>query len=131
VSDLQPGLEGDASVEVTDAVAASSVGSGTVAVLATPEVAALVERAAVAALEGVLDDGRTSVGSRLELDHLAPTPVGGRATARVRLETVEGRRLEFAFEVTDGSGTVARGRHVRVVIDAERFMAAARERLGG
>ena len=124
-----PGLRGEASVEVTEAVTADRVGSGGVPVLATPEVVALVERAAVAALEGALPDGSTTVGSRVELDHLAPTPVGGRAVAVAVLEAVDGRRLTFSFEVTDGAGVVARGSHLRAIVDRERFLAAAEERL--
>lgn len=122
------GLRGEATIEVTDAVSAERVGSGLVPVLATPEVVALVERAAVSALDGALEDGSTTVGSRVELDHLAPTPLGSTATAVATLESVDQRTLEFAFEVTDPGGVVARGRHVRVVVDRERFMATANER---
>ena len=126
--ELRPGRSGEASVEVTDAVTAERVGSGAVPVLATPEVVALVERAAIAALEGALDDGATTVGSRVELDHLAPTPVGGRAVARARLDAVGGRTLTFSVEVRDGAGTVARATHVRVIVDQERFLGSAKER---
>ncbi|MEX2457625.1 MAG: hotdog domain-containing protein [Actinomycetota bacterium] len=126
--ELSPGRRGEVSLEVTEAVTAERVGSGGVPVLATPEVVSLVERAAVAALEGALPEGSTTVGSRIELDHLAPTPVGGRASAVAILEAVDGRRLTFSFEVTDGMGVVARGSHLRAVVDRERFLAAAEER---
>lgn len=124
----RPGLRGEASLEVTEAVTADRVGSGGVPVLATPEVVSLVERAAVAALEDALPEGSTSVGSRIELEHLAPTPVGGRASAVAVLEVVDGRRLAFSFEVTDGAGVVATGSHLRAVVDRARFLAAAEER---
>ena len=126
--ELRPGRSGEASVEVTLAVTADRFGSGAVPVLATPEVVALVERAAIAALEGALGDGATTVGSRVELDHLAPTPVGGRAVARATLDAVEGRTLTFSVEVRDGAGTIARATHVRVIVDRERFLGSARER---
>ncbi len=115
---------------MTPDVTAERVGSGTVAVLATPEVVALVERAAVAAVGGALPEGSTTVGSRVEIDHVAPTPVGGRAEANVRLTAVDGRSLDFEFEVSDGAGPVARGRHARVVVDAERFLGSAAKRAG-
>ena len=126
--ELRPGVTGEASVEVTEAVTAERVGSGSVPVLSTPEVVALVERAAMNALEGALGDGVTTVGSRVELDHLAPTPVGGRATARATLDAVQGRTLTFSVEVTDDAGVVARAGHVRVVVDRERFLTSARGR---
>ena len=127
---MEPGLEGTAEETVAEGATAASVGSGDVAVLATPAVLALVERAAVAALHGRLGPDRTSVGSSVSLDHLAPTPVGGLVRATVRLERVEGRRLSFSFVVIDGAGRVAEGSHVRVVVDRRRFEAAARARLG-
>jgi fluoroacetyl-CoA thioesterase len=128
---VAPGLEGTAEATVTEDVTAASVGSGDVAVLATPEVLALVERAAVAAVRDRLGPDRTSVGSSVSLDHVAPTPVGGVVRATVRLERVEGRRLSFSFVVIDGAGRVAEGSHVRVVVDRRRFEASARDRLDG
>ena len=127
---MAPGLEGTAEETVAEDATAASVGSGDVAVLATPAVLALVERAAVAALHGRLRADRTSVGSSVSLDHLAPTPVGGLVRATVRLERVEGRRLSFSFVVIDDAGRVAEGSHVRVVVDRRSFEAAAAARLG-
>ncbi|MCA1727363.1 MAG: thioesterase [Actinobacteria bacterium] len=128
MSELAPGLSGEASIDVSEAVTAERVGSGAVPVLATPEVVALVERAAVSALNGALADGSTTVGSRIELDHLAPTPVGGRASARAEVARVEGRSVEFSFEVNDAAGPVARGTHTRIVVDRHRFLASAQAR---
>ena len=128
---LEPGLEATAEETVDEAMTASGVGSGDVHVLATPAVLALVERAAVAALRGRLPGGTTSVGSAVELRHLAPTPVGARVQARARLDRVDGSRLTFSFTVRDPAGEVARGTHVRVVVDGERFVASANVRLGG
>lgn len=128
---LAAGLEGVVRDDVTDAMTAARVGSGDVAVLATPMVLALVERAAVAALNGALPDGATSVGASVELAHLAPTPVGSSVEARVRLEHVEGgRRLTFAFTVADPAGEMASGTHVRVVVDRSSFEATAAGRAG-
>jgi fluoroacetyl-CoA thioesterase len=104
---------------------AEAVGSGDVPVLATPVVLTLVERAAVAAVAPHLDPGTTTVGTRVGLDHLAPSPIGVRVSATSRLESVEGRRLKFSFEVSDGRDEVARGIHHRVVVGRERFLEQA------
>ena len=89
--------------------------------LATPRVVALVEAATVAALAGALDPDRTSVGARVELDHLAPSPVGAEVEATAELVEVAGRRLTFSVRVTQDGREVARGRIIRAVVDRGRF----------
>jgi fluoroacetyl-CoA thioesterase len=91
-------------------------------------VLALVERAAVEALAGRLGEGQTSVGASVDLQHLAPTPVDAPVVATVRLASAQDRKLDFDFEVSDRAGTVARGRHRRMVVDRESFLASARGR---
>ncbi|HEX9823205.1 MAG TPA: hotdog domain-containing protein [Actinomycetota bacterium] len=125
---LTTGLEGTARETVTEPMTAERVGSGDLPVLATPALLALVEQAAVAAVAGELDPGTTTVGARVELDHLAPTPVGAEVSAVARLEEVDGRKLRFFFRVTDPAGPVATGTHLRVVVDRERFVAQAEGR---
>lgn len=109
-------------LEVSDADTAIAVGSGSVPVLATPRVVALAEEACVAAVAGRLDAGHTTVGMQIQLDHVAPTPVGGHVTAEATLEKVNGRKLHFTVSVNDGRGLVAAGRVTRVVVDTERFL---------
>ena len=104
---------------------ARSLGSGDVDVLGTPAVVALCERAAVAAVHDDIDPSTTTVGSRVDLEHLAPTPPGRRVTARAVLERVDGKRLHFRIEASDETGVIARGEHVRVVVDRARFAATA------
>ena len=118
---LAPGLVGNRTLRVTEGDTAAAVGSGDVAVLATPRVVALAEAASVAALAGALDAGRTSVGTRVELDHLAPSPVGAEVTASAELVEVSGRRLTFDVRVTQDGREVARGRLLRAVVDRARF----------
>ena len=125
---LRPGLEENVQATVTPEMTASELGSGEVSVLGTPAVLALVERVAVAAVAGSLEPGSTTVGARVELDHLAPTPVGTMVSATARLEAVEGRRLTFSFEVFDPAGPVARGTHLRVLVGREAFQESARAR---
>jgi len=101
--------------------------SGDVPVLATPRVVALCEEAACAALVGHLRAGETSVGMRVQLDHLAPTAVGGKVKAEATLEKVEGRRLIFTVSVSDNRGLIAAGKVTRVVVNVERFLDKAAE----
>ncbi len=119
---LHPGLTAIATMVVTEGDTATALGTGDVAVLATPRVATLAEAATVQAVVGELDDGTTTVGYRLQLDHLAPTAVGGQVQAEAILENVEGRRLTFRVSVTDGRGLVAAGRITRVVVERNRFL---------
>jgi fluoroacetyl-CoA thioesterase len=122
---LEPGLAAAFRYTVTGADTAAAVGSGEVPVLATPRVLALAERATVAAVAGALDAGATTVGIRVELDHLAPSPVGADLEVRAVLERVTGRRLEFAVRLHDGDRRVARGRITRVVVDTAAFLRQA------
>ena len=125
---LVPGRQATVEETVTEDMTAELLGSGDVPVLGTPAILALVEAAAVAAVAEALEAGTTSVGASVELDHLAPTPPGGTVTATAALAEVDGRRLTFRFEVTDAAGPVARGTHVRVVVDRDRFLDSARKR---
>ncbi|MFZ4584786.1 MAG: thioesterase family protein [Acidimicrobiia bacterium] len=119
---LRPGLAAKVTHKVTEDDTALEVGSGDVDVLATPILVLICERAAVAATDGNLEPGTTTVGHRVQVDHLSPTPIGGIVTAEATLELVEGRRLTFRVAVNDGRGLVAAGRVTRVVVDRERFL---------
>ena len=126
---IEPGRVESAQETVTQDVTAEAMGSGDVPVLATPAILASVERLAVASLADALQPGTTTVGARVELDHLAPTPVGALLSVTVRLVAVDGRRLSFEFEASDQSGEVARGTHLRVAVEREAFLEAARTRV--
>jgi fluoroacetyl-CoA thioesterase len=119
---VEAGLEGVVEVTVTEAMTAIALGSGDVPLLGTPAVLALMEAAACLAVEGNLDGGETSVGTRVELSHGKPTAVGTTVTATARLVEVEGRTLTFDVRLSDPSGEVAHGRHVRVVVRRDRFL---------
>ncbi|MEV0647051.1 hotdog domain-containing protein [Phytomonospora sp. NPDC050363] len=123
--EIVAGQESGVELRVTEADTAQALGSGDVPVLATPKVVALAEAACVAVTVGRLGPGRTSVGTRVELTHLAPTPVGGRVWATARVESAEGRRLVFSVRVSDGVEVVAEGTVERVVVDREKFVAKA------
>ena len=108
---------------------ASAVGSGSLEVLATPWLVALMEAAACAALERTLEDGQTSVGVRLEVRHLAPTPVGATVRASAELIQVDGRRLVFKVEAFDATERIGEGTHERSIVDGQRLMARAAAKL--
>ncbi|MFF5179933.1 thioesterase family protein [Micromonospora sp. NPDC000316] len=117
-----PGLTAQVELTVTDADTAQAVGSGDVPVLGTPRVLALAEAATVAATATGMPPGSTTVGTRVELEHLAPTVVGRTVRAQALLAAVDGRRLSFEVTVSDGDQTVARGRVDRIMVDRQRFV---------
>jgi predicted thioesterase len=119
---LQPGLSAKVALEVGDEDTAVAHRSGDVPVLATPRLIALCEQAALTAVSDRLPEGSTTVGMRVQLDHLAPTAVGCSVTAEATLEKVEGRRLTFTVSATDERGLVAAGKVTRVVVEVEQFL---------
>jgi fluoroacetyl-CoA thioesterase len=119
------GLTGEVSVVVTPEVTAKHMGSGAVQVFATPEMVRLMEKAAVAALREHLAHGQQSVGTLVNVRHLASTPLGATVTARAELVAVDGRRLTFRVSASDGVDTIGKGTHERALIDVERFQARA------
>ena len=119
---LTPGLHGSAKLVVADADTAIALHSGDVPVLGTPRLIALCEEAACVAVQHVLEDGTTTVGMRIQFDHLQPTAVGVEVVAEAVLERIEGRRLTFTVSASDQGGLVAAGKVTRVVVDVERFL---------
>jgi len=118
---LQPGLTGEASIRVREEHTAAALGSGNVDVFSTPALIALLEAAAIDALDGHLPEGMTSVGTRLDVRHLAATPVGLTVRARATLTEVDGRRLVFEVEAHDPVERVGTGVHERFIVDQARF----------
>jgi predicted thioesterase len=127
---LEVGLSGIAERIVTRDQTAEAFGSGLVPVYATPAMVGLMEQAAVRALEGSLPDDQTTVGTRVEISHLAATPLGDRVRAEAVVTAVDGRRLTFALTAHDSTEKIGEGRHERVIVARERFLAkvGAKER---
>jgi fluoroacetyl-CoA thioesterase len=119
------GLTGRATLRVTEGDTAATLRSGDVPVLATPRLVGLCEEACVQALRGELPPGLTTVGMRVQFDHLAPTGVGRSVTAEATLEKIEGRRLTFTVAASDVGGLVGAGRLTRVVVEVEPFLKKA------
>jgi len=120
---LSPGLTGEAEAVVTREITARHLGSGNVDVLATPAMIALMERAAVAAVDHLLPEGQKTVGGAIEVKHLAPTPLGMKVRARAELLEVDGRKLLFKVEAYDEKEKVGEGFHRRFIIDVNKFRA--------
>jgi fluoroacetyl-CoA thioesterase len=116
------GLKGEARVTVGEADTARALGSGDVDVLGTPRLVALFEQATVEALDGILDTDQTTVGMRVQIDHLQPTPVGAEIVVEASLDKIEGRRISFTVTASDSGGLVAAGKVTRVVVDRTKFM---------
>jgi predicted thioesterase len=122
---LQAGLCAVVSLVVEPGDTAVAQQTGDVPVLATPRLVRLAEEATLRAVEGKLEPGTTSVGYRVQVDHLAPVPVGDQVRAEAVLEAVEGRRLTFRVSLTDDRGLVGAGRITRVIVERDRFMERA------
>lgn len=123
---VRTGLSSTVVLEVTDADTAIAARSGDVPVLSSPRIIALMEQAAVAAVDGELPEGQTSVGVRVQVEHISPTSVGSTVSAEASLERVEGHRLMFTVSARDERGLVAAGKVTRVVVDRARFLDKAR-----
>ncbi len=119
------GLTGRATLRVTEADTAVTLRSGDVPVLATPRLVGLCEEACVQAIRGELAPALTTVGMRVQFDHLAPTGIGSSVTAEATLEKVEGRRLTFTVAASDPGGLVGAGKLTRVAVEVEPFLKKA------
>jgi predicted thioesterase len=118
---ITPGLTGSAEIVVGPEHTAPFVGSGRIAVLATPVMINVIEAAALAAIEHLLPPGHQSLGIHLDVSHVAATPVGLRVTATAEVSSVEGRTVTFQVEAHDEFERIGGGTHQRVVVSVERF----------
>jgi len=128
---LNPGIKGSASVAVTAANTAAAMGSGELNVFATPALAALVEKACWQSVAPELDPGCGTVGTKLELAHNAPTPVGMMVRCESELTAVDGRKLTFAVTAYDETGPIGKGTHERFIIQNDKFLAKAQGKKKG
>ena len=130
LTNLKPGLKGNAQLVVGVEHTAPSIGSGKVPVLATPVMINLIEAAALSAVEHLLPAGHQSLGIHLDVRHFAATPIGMLVTAIAMLTAVEGRALSFAVEARDEKEPIGGGTHQRVVVNVARFDARVQRKLG-
>lgn len=122
---LETGCRGRCEKRVTEELTAKAIGSGTLDVLATPAVAAMMEQAAWESVQPHLERGQATVGTLLALRHQRATPLGAVAYAESELLSIDGRRLVFRVAAFDEAGPIAEGEHERVIVDEARFIAKA------
>lgn len=122
---LKVGIKGEARTVVTDENTAIAYGSGSVSVFATPAMVGLMEKAALSSVDPLLEEGKSTVGTRLDIEHLAATPKGMNVVATSELIEVDGRRLVFKVEAKDDNELVGRGTHERFIIPLEKFISKA------
>jgi len=119
---LAPGIKGEATTTVVHENTAAAVGAGGVEVFGTPMMVALMENAAWAAVAKELDDGHVTVGTVVNVKHLAATPLGQRVRATAELIEIDGRRLVFRIEAYDEKQKIGEGLHERFIVNLERFL---------
>ena len=124
------GIKGRADTVVTEQNTASAVGSGLVPVFGTPFMIALMENAAVNALEPYVEAGQGSVGTHPDVSHDAATPIGLKVWAEAELTAVEGKALTFSVTAYDEAGPIGKGTHNRFLIDVDRFLAKTEKKKG-
>ena len=121
LAQIRPGMTGSAEIVVGPEHTAPFVGSGRIAVLATPVMINVMEAAALATVEHLLPAGHQSLGIKLDVSHTAATPVGLRVTATAEVIHVEGRIIKFRVEARDAFEPIGGGTHERVVVSVARF----------
>ena len=122
---LTIGIKGQAEVLVTEDITARNVGSGTVVVLATPMMIALMEKTCLQSVRPFLEEGQDTVGTRVDVTHSAATPVGMTVRCESELIEIDRRRLVFRVTAWDDAGVVGEGMHERFIIDIAKFQAKA------
>lgn len=118
---ITPSVKGEKTVTVTPDLTAKHLGSGGLAVFATPAMVALMEGAAVMAIDPLLPEGQASVGISLEIKHLAATPLGLTVRAEAEVTAVDGKRVMFTVRAWDTHELIGEGTHTRYIIDTARF----------
>ena len=129
LSQLNPGRTGSAELVVGVEHSAPSIGSGLVPVLGTPVMINLIEAAALAAVEQSLPEHHQSLGTHLDVTHVAATPVGMRVRATAEVVKVEGRTIHFRVRCDDERELIGEGTHERVVVNVERFDARVQAKI--
>ena len=128
---INVGSKGRAEAVVVEANTAAAVGSGLLPVFATPCMIALMENAAVNAVQSGLEEGQGTVGTRLDVSHDAATPLGMKVWAEAELTAVDGRKLTFTVTAYDEAGPIGKGEHQRFIIQNDRFLAKAESKKEG
>jgi fluoroacetyl-CoA thioesterase len=127
---IEVGRTYQSQTRVEEWMTAAKAGNRGVDTLSTPMLLQLVEEAAMQCIAPVLDDDEVTLGTHVDLTHLAPTPVGLIVRTEVEVLKVEGRRIEYAFTAFDEREKIAEGTHERYVTSREKFLERLEEKLG-
>lgn len=119
---VEIGQKHTSELTVIDVVTAIAIGSGDMPVLATPMMMALMENAAMLAVEDELPEGCTTVGGHIESSHLKPSKIGDKVSATAEVTKVDGKKIEFRVSAYSGDTLLGEGTHLRFIVDRERFM---------
>ena len=119
---MEIGLKYESQTVVSEANTAATLGSGDMAVFATPAMVALMENAAMLAVKESLPEGSATVGTQMNTSHIKASPLGATITASAELTAIDGRRLTFAVKAWDEKGVIGEGEHTRFIVDRERFL---------
>ncbi len=122
---LQLGIKGNQEILVTDKDTAKAVGSGGLNVFATPAMIALAEKTALQSILEYLSEGESTVGTKLDISHIAATPVGLKVSCETELIEIDRRRLVFSVNVFDEVEKIGEGTHERFIVNDEKFMTKA------
>ena len=126
---LTTGITGEQELTVTEELTAATMGSGALRVFATPAMIALIEKTAWESVQGELEEGSGTVGTALNVKHVAASPVGMKITCKTELVKVDGRALTFAVKAYDEAGLIGEGEHERFIVYNDKFQAKADAKL--
>ena len=126
---MEIGAKFKVTIKVEEKDTAMAHGSGTLAVLATPRMIALMEESAYKCIDKYLEKGQSSVGTYLDVKHLAATPVGMEVYAESEVTEVDGRRVVFSVKAYDEKGLIGEGKHERFIVFSEKFVAKTYQKL--
>jgi len=122
---MEKGIKNKIEIIVTDDKTAATMGSGTLQVFATPAMIALIEETAWRSVTPYLEEGQGTVGTKLNISHIAPTPLGMAVRCETELTEIDNRRLIFRADVYDEMGLIGTGTHERFIINADKFQKKA------
>ena len=128
---MQIGITGKQTITVTEEKTAQAMGSGTLPVFATPAMLALMEKTAFMSVADKLNEGCGTVGTKVEIEHVASSPIGMKITCDSKLVAIEGRKLVFSVEAYDAKGLIGKGTHERFIIESKKFQEKTDRKLEG
>ncbi|SDB28996.1 thioesterase family protein [Eubacterium oxidoreducens] len=122
---METGIKGTQELVVSKETSAKAVGSGLLDVFATPSMIALMEKTASESVQSYLEEGQGTVGTKIDISHVAATPLGMKVTCNTQLVEVDRRKLVFKVEAYDQKGLIGEGTHERFIIESEPFQQKA------